>query len=160
MGNVSSSVYINPDIIVDLNPAEAYTTNLFVNGSYSKAFAYPDNEGRLKELAESLKMPAQLHSGGGSIFYSSFTVKGNNNATPVMLKFSVQVTGNLEAVSPFVLIKSSRLNSKIALFCKEIKRLKETSGVWIYDSIQLTVTEVKAEFLGVRESLSFMVVHY
>lgn len=115
MRNVSSSVYINPDIIVDSNPAEAYTTNLFVNKSYSKAFAYADNEGRLKELAESLKMPPQLHSGGGFIFYSSF-IKVNNNGTFVTLKFSVQVIGNLKAVSPFVLIKFSRLNSKIALF--------------------------------------------
>jgi hypothetical protein len=39
-------------------------------------------------------------------------------------------------------------------------RLKETFGAWILDSIQLTGAGGNAGFLGVRESLSFMVVYY
>jgi hypothetical protein len=44
-------------------------------------------------------MSPQLHSGGSSLFFSRFKVKGNND-TPVQINFSVQVTGDLEAISP------------------------------------------------------------
>ncbi|MFL9458544.1 hypothetical protein AB0758_47060 [Tolypothrix bouteillei VB521301_2] len=89
MVSFSSSAHVNPDIIVDSNPAEAY---LAIDGeSYSRGFASADDEGRFKAKAESINMSPQLHSGGGSSFSSIFKLT-------IILPFRLNLAFKLQAI--------------------------------------------------------------